>query len=137
MAAYLKLTTDNELLYKKKFVETLEKFTLFGHTFFDVKNSTDTRLPNGGLLAVGPKGLSIYDKTTRLPLLSCTFDTIVNFRFDDTEFVMKTGDLMTKAMLRLQTKEGYEIADLIQCYIQVQVASQKPAAGASKKYSAY
>lgn len=137
MQSYLKLDGDNDLLYKKKFVEALDKFQLFGNTFFDIKSSTDSRLPNGGILAVGTKGLIILDRVTRATLLTCTFDTIVNFRFDDSEFVMKTGDLMTKAMLRLQTKEGFEIADLIQAYIQEQVNMQSTNQGIHKKYSAF
>jgi len=138
MSAFLKITGNNELAFKKKILDIFQTFSLFGNTFFDIKNSTDTRLPNGGVMAIGLKGISIYDRSTKAPLLSTSFDSIVNFRFDESEFVMKTGDLMNKSMLRLQTKQGFEIADLIQSYIQFHVNKTQNAQNAnSKKYAAF
>jgi len=57
--------------------------------------------------------------------MSFQYDTVVNFRYDDVEFVLKTGDLMTKNMMRLATREGFMIADLIQAYIAAHVSRSK------------
>lgn len=134
-AAYLKLPAGSELVYRKKFVETMEAFQLFGHTFFNVTATTDSRVPHGGLLAIGPKACMILDRVTRVTLATWAYDSIVNFRFDEAEFVMKTGDLMNKAMLSMHTNEGFAIADLIQSYIQARVTS--PGAGGAQKYNAF
>jgi len=115
----------NELLHKKNFNEILKLFTLIGSGFFEIKGSSDPRFPQGGLLTVNFKEISLLDRRTRLVLMTTAYDTIVNFRFDDGEFVMKTGDLMTKNVIRFQTPQGFEIADLIQAYILMRVSEAK------------
>ena len=37
--------------------------------------------------------------------MSAQFDEIINFRFDDSEFVIKVGDLMSKVMVVFVTHE--------------------------------
>jgi len=117
MSYYLKLQGNNELEFKRKALTILQQMPLYGNSFFLVKNSTDSRIANGGILCIGSKSLIVLDKVTRQTLLTTTFDSIVNFRYDDSEFVMKTGDLMTKAMIRFETIEGFAISDVIQGYI--------------------
>jgi len=133
--AYLKITGTNELQHKRKFIEILKTFSFFGSGFFDIKSSSDPKFPNGGLLVVNFKEISLIDRKTRMVLMLTNYDTIVNFRFDDGEFVMKTGDLMTKNMVSFQTSQGFEIADLIQCYILLRMNEAK--SSTSKKYNAF
>ena len=38
-------------------------------------------------------------------IMSAQFDEVINFRFDDSEFVIKVGDLMSKVMVVFVTHE--------------------------------
>jgi len=66
MSAFLKLNGTNELTFKKKILDIFQNFSLFGNSFFDIKNSTDPRLPNGGLMGISLKGISIFDRSSKV-----------------------------------------------------------------------
>lgn len=124
-AAFSKIhPAKNESEARKHFLTLAQKLPLYGHHFFDIKSTSDRRLPNGGILCINYQGIKIMDPLTRIIAMSFSYDTVVNFRYDDVEFVIKTGDLMTKQMMRLATREGFVIADLIQAYIQAHVNSR-------------
>ena len=42
-------------------------------------------------------------------MLSCGYNALIDYRYDTTEFVMNTGDLMNKTRLVLTTKEVIEL----------------------------
>ena len=136
LLAFQRLKGDTDLPFKKRFVETLMPLPLFGHGVFEITATSDPRMFMGCLLAVGPGGLIMMDRNSRAVILTSSYDTVVNFRFDESELVMKLGDLMTKSMLQLQTKEGFEIADLIQSHTE-DLNRLQMGGGQSKKYAAY
>jgi len=109
---------DGDIELKQKFVETLKTWDLFGASFFGIKASNDPRFSSGGLLVVDGVGIKVLERNSRQTIISYGYDEIVNFRYDDNEFVMRTGDLMQKRIIRCQTTQGFVIADLIHSYVQ-------------------
>lgn len=46
------------------------------------------------------------------------YDNIMNFRYDDREFIIRGGGGGGKTLVRFETRQGFVIADLIHTYIQ-------------------
>lgn len=109
---------------RAKFLEVLKNWDLFGSSFFAIRASNDPRFAQGGLLCVDGVGIRVLDWATRNLVISYGYDEIVNFRYDDNEFVMRTGDLMQKRIVRCQTNQGFVIADLIHSYVQYHMNQQ-------------
>ncbi|KAJ3044171.1 Unconventional myosin-VIIb [Rhizophlyctis rosea] len=103
---------------KKCFLDVLKAWELFGTGCVCVKASNDPRFAKGCLLYVDGVGVKMLDTHTRETLASYVYDEIVNFRYDDNEFVVRVGDLLQKKIIRCQTDQGFVIADLIHCYVQ-------------------
>jgi hypothetical protein len=51
-----------------------------------------------------------------------TYDNIMNFRYDDNEFVIRSSSGQAKTLVRFETRQGFVIADLVHTYIKALAA---------------
>ena len=61
-------------------------------------------MPNGAVVCFNIDGIHVLDKITKLPVLSCGYNALIDYRYDNSDLVMNTGDLMNKSRLVFQTK---------------------------------
>jgi len=124
-ASFKALTEQPEIIFRRQVLKILQNMPLFGSTCFAVKNSTDPRLPNGAVICFNLDGIHVVDRITKLPVLSCGYNALIDYRYDSGDFVMNTGDLMNKSRLVLQTKEGVQICNTLDSYIEFLVKYTK------------
>lgn len=117
IAAKAAPTADSQ----KNFLGGLREWANFGGMFFNIVASNDTRFLDGCILTINDQGLKAICKKTRNILMVCGYENVVNFRYDDNEFVVRTGDSNYPGMIRFQTRQGFVIADLIHSYIHVRI----------------
>ncbi|KAJ3328010.1 Unconventional myosin-XV [Gonapodya sp. JEL0774] len=115
---------------KHRFISLVKLWELFGTTIFVVRASNDPRFSNGGMLCVDAEGVKVLKTETREVVANYGYDEIINFRYDENEFVMRTGDMMQKRVIRFQTNQGFVIADLIHSYVQYHLRQNGVAGGA-------
>jgi len=64
--AHATVASKTENQARKHFITIIQKLTLYGNHFFDIKSTSDKRLPNGGILCINYQGVKIMDPTTRV-----------------------------------------------------------------------
>jgi len=119
------LKDQPEIIFKRRILTTLQKLPLFGSTTFLVKSSPDPRLPNGCVVCFNINGIHILDRVTKLPVVSCGYNALIEYRYDATEFVMHTGDLMNKSRIVFHTKQGVQICNTLDTTIEYLVKRRK------------
>jgi myosin-15 len=102
---------------RRQFILAAEGLTLYGCSFFEFKACSLARLATGGYLCVSVDGVKIVDKLTRTPSITSGFEEIVSCQYDDSEFSIKLGDLLSSNAIRFVTPEGFTIGNLIAAYI--------------------
>lgn len=70
-------------------------------------------------------GIHVLDRVTKLPVLSCGFNALIDYRYDNSEFVMNTGDLMNKSRLVVTTKQGVQLCNIVDFTIEYLVKKRK------------
>ena len=126
----------DEMAARKQFLSRVSMWTLYGSASYEFTSASDKRFNNGGILNINESGIRVLDATTHVELMQTPYDSIVNFRYDESEFILKTGDLMSKSMVRFYTKDGFALADLVQGYIRYHVNKRQKAQPKSpRKYT--
>jgi hypothetical protein len=106
------------------FLDQMKQWKAYGCQFFKCSSSNDSRFPSGCIIAIGFEGVKFIDKTSRKIIENLAYDNIMNFRYDEKEFVLRAGNnLGSKTLLRFETRQGFVIADLINSYIEILAAS--------------
>jgi len=121
------LKEQPEIIFKRQILKILQNLSLFGTTSYAIKHSPDPRLPNGAVLCFNLDGVHVVDRMTKLPVLSCGYNALIDYRYDSGDLVMNTGDLMNKSRLVLHTKEGVQICNTLDSYIEYLVKKRKEA----------
>ncbi|XP_041473142.1 unconventional myosin-XV-like isoform X3 [Lytechinus variegatus] len=109
-----------------RFIEMLQKWTLFGCNFFDVRMQTGVNSSDARLLAINKDGFFVLQNNTHEILKYTMLAEIVStrrLRSNDGKvsfFDIKHGDLMKQTVSRFQTNQGVEIGELISKYIKSQ-----------------
>uniref|UniRef100_A0A1A9W1S0 Myosin motor domain-containing protein n=1 Tax=Glossina brevipalpis TaxID=37001 RepID=A0A1A9W1S0_9MUSC len=114
------LTTTTNLekdLIKLQFLRYLAEQEMFGSTFFRVKQTNDSSLPEYIVLAVNRKGFHIVDASTKNTLQSFEFKELNFWSSGNTFFNIHIGNLLGSNKLLYITDQSYKIDDLLSSYI--------------------
>jgi len=106
-------------------LEILQKWDLFGSSFFSVKRMTDPSPPEEYILALNKNGVHFLDIITHETLNWWSYSEIISTRKVKNEdgllyLDLKVGNLMQQRITRLQTEHAHEISRLIRQYIHIQ-----------------
>jgi len=119
------LKDQPEIIFKRQILTILQGLPLFGSTTYSCQKSPDPRLPNGAVICFNINGIHVLDRITKLPVLSCGYNALIEYRYDNTEFVMHTGDLQNKSRLVFHSKQGVQICNTLDTAIDYLVKKRK------------
>ncbi|KAF4520561.1 hypothetical protein B566_EDAN011113 [Ephemera danica] len=107
---------------KAQVLDILQKWPLFGSSFFAVKRVSDPKERSDHILALNRQGVHFLDLVTHETLMHYPFSEVISTRKVKTEdgilfLDMKCGNLMQQRITRLQTDQAHEISRLIRQYI--------------------
>jgi len=109
---------------KAMFIDAVRKWPFYGSSFFFVKQSFDTSIPESLIMCVNIKGISILDVHTKQTLLFFKIGEIASWTYGPKHFSMKIHDLQSGDKFIFHTTSGEEITDLLEDYIS-QLLEQK------------
>lgn len=104
------------------FLDQMKQWKAYGYALFKSSSSNDSRFSGGCIIGVGSDGVRIIDKSNRSFIETFSFENIMNFRYDEKEFVLRSSAGQGpggKMLLRFETRQGFVIADLINSYIEI------------------
>jgi len=114
---------------KAQVLEVLEKWPLFGSSFFAIRREADPSERSEHILALNKNGVHFLDVMTHETLLHYPFAEVISTRKVKSEdgilfLDMKCGNLMQQRVTRIQTDQAHEISRLIRQYITIQQRGQ-------------
>jgi len=114
---------------KAQVLEVLEKWSLFGSSFFAIRREADPSERSEHILALNKNGVHFLDVMTHETLLHYPFAEVISTRKVKSEdgilfLDMKCGNLMQQRVTRIQTDQAHEISRLIRQYITIQQRGQ-------------
>ncbi|XP_065199418.1 unconventional myosin-VIIa-like isoform X2 [Sycon ciliatum] len=114
---------------ERKFLERLSSAPTFGASFFTMKQSVYTTLPEQVIMAVNKHGVSLLDATSKEILAHWDYSEISNWSFGDEQFLLTIGGMLRSSpgmKLLCDTSEGAMIDSLLTAYSALPVpAAQK------------
>ncbi|XP_050087157.1 myosin-VIIa-like isoform X1 [Anopheles aquasalis] len=102
---------------KLEFLKCVQKFPMFGSTFFVAKQATDQNLPTTLLIAINRQGFHLIEPHTKELLCSYSYHELNFWSSGNTFFHIKFGNMMGANKLLLETKQGYKMDELLASYI--------------------
>ncbi|XP_050076412.1 myosin-VIIa-like isoform X2 [Anopheles maculipalpis] len=102
---------------KLAFLKLMQQFSMFGSTFFVVKQATDQNLPPTLLIAINRTGFHLIEPHTKDILHSYSYTELNFWSSGNTFFHIKFGSMMGSTKLLLETKQGYKMDELLASYI--------------------
>ncbi|XP_037094410.1 unconventional myosin-XV-like isoform X2 [Pollicipes pollicipes] len=110
---------------KAAVLEILERWPLFGSSFFAVSRVTESREAVDHILALNRGGVHFLDSVTHETLARYPFSEVISTRKVKTEegtlfLDMKYGNLMQQKVVRIQSDNAHEISRLIRQYISIE-----------------
>uniref|UniRef100_A0A8C5PFG3 Myosin VIIB n=1 Tax=Leptobrachium leishanense TaxID=445787 RepID=A0A8C5PFG3_9ANUR len=118
IAAYNKHEKKTVDEAKVAFLKHISRWPTFGSAFFEVKQSSDSSLPEIVLIAINKHGVSLYHPKTKELLVNHPFNKIARWNSGNTYFQMTTGNLVRNNKILCETSLGYKMDDLMTSYIQ-------------------
>jgi len=120
---------------KAAVLEILERWPLFGSSFFAISRVTESREAVDHILALNRGGVHFLDSVTHETLARYPFSEVISTRKVKTEegtlfLDMKYGNLMQQKVVRIQSDNAHEISRLIRQYISIE-QKHRPAAAAA------
>jgi len=114
---------------KAQVLEVLEKWALFGSSFFAIHREADPSERSEHILALNKNGVHFLDVMTHETLLHYPYAEVISTRKVKSEdgvlyLDMKCGNLMQQRVTRIQTDQAHEISRLIRQYITIQQRGQ-------------
>ncbi|EFX88395.1 hypothetical protein DAPPUDRAFT_191611 [Daphnia pulex] len=115
---------------KAQVLEVLEKWSLFGSSFFAVRRDADPAERSEHILALNRNGVHFLDVITHETLMHYPYSEVISTRKVKSEegplfLDMKCGNLMQQRVTRIQTDQAHEISRLIRQYITIQQRIQQ------------
>jgi len=118
-------------------LEILERWPLFGSSFFAVSRVTESRESVDHILALNRGGVHFLDSVTHETLARYPFSEVISTRKVKTEegtlfLDMKYGNLMQQKVVRIQSDNAHEISRLIRQYISIEQKHRPTKGGAEE-----
>ncbi|XP_046454243.1 unconventional myosin-XV-like isoform X3 [Daphnia pulex] len=109
---------------KVEVLEVLEKWPLFGSSFFAVRRDADPAERSESILALNRNGVHFLDVISHETLVHYSYFEVISTRKVKSEeghlfLDMKCGNLMLQRVKRIQTDQAHEISRLIRQYITI------------------
>ncbi|KAF0289480.1 Unconventional myosin-XV [Amphibalanus amphitrite] len=122
---------------KAAVLEILERWPLFGSSFFAVSRVTESREAVDHILALNRGGVHFLDSVTHETLARYPFSEVISTRKVKTEegtlfLDMKYGNLMQQKVVSIQSDNAHEISRLIRQYISIEQKHQPSQRGAEE-----
>jgi myosin-7 len=121
--AFNKLSGKTQDDAKIAFLKILSRWPTFGSAFFEVRQSTEPKLPEQLLIAINKHGVNLIDPSTKTVCQTHPFTKISNWSSGSTYFHMAIGNLVKGSKLLCETTLGYKMDDLLTSYISLMLAT--------------
>ncbi|XP_030630586.1 unconventional myosin-VIIa [Chanos chanos] len=112
---------------KVKFLKHISNWPTFGCAFFEVKQTSERKLPSVLTMAISKQGVSLLNPGTKDQLAMYPFSKITNWSSGATYFHMTIGNLVKGNSLLCETSVGYKIDDLLNSYVNMYLNERQTA----------
>ncbi|XP_006817956.1 myosin-VIIa-like [Saccoglossus kowalevskii] len=120
-SAYDGQKTMTRVQAKVAFMKIIYKWPTYGSVFFEVKQTSQSQLPEVLLVAINKRGVILYNIKTKAMLSSYPFSRISTWSSGHNFFHITFGNLVKGMKMSCSTPLGYRMDDLITSYISHQM----------------
>ena len=114
---------------KVAFLKVVARWPTFGSAFFEVRQTTETKMPEQLLIAINKAGVNLIDPANKNILATHPFTKISNWSSGGTYFHVAIGNLVRGSKLLCETQLGYKMDDLLTSYISLMLATMNKKKG--------
>ncbi|KAL2082104.1 hypothetical protein ACEWY4_021922 [Coilia grayii] len=110
---------------KVNFLKHIAAWPTFGSVFFEVKQTSDRKLPSIIRIGINKQGVCIIDPKNKDQLAMHPFGQITNWSSGSTYFHLTLGNLVKGNTLLCETSLGYKMDDLLESYVQMYMSERQ------------